>query len=270
MIFEQAFIALPEFLVGTGFTRYQAEGTLVMAYAMSVLQELNGRNVNNPISLVNGETAYPNTHNRAVDLHLNYSPVGSLNANLAAFGVRSECWLEAKFFRKKDGAPTLDSTKGAYALLRDILRLCVFPPEQVGAQPKSSRFLLHVYEGVHTEHLAMDRNIGDGGGRAPRSWLTRLHSPGTASVQVADLNAEPAGFDNEVGNQLRSIDLTVALSNQVLFGATAAYSLYLTRIDSFKLVHNGRSIELGAQLAQESSAGVWDGFRADLDTWLQK
>lgn len=69
MIFEQAFFALPEFLVGAGFTRYDSEGTLVMAYAMSILQEMNGRNINNPISLISGEKTYPSAANRSADLY---------------------------------------------------------------------------------------------------------------------------------------------------------------------------------------------------------
>ena len=34
MIIEQAFMALPEFLVGAPYLQYDSEATLVMAYAM--------------------------------------------------------------------------------------------------------------------------------------------------------------------------------------------------------------------------------------------
>jgi hypothetical protein len=104
MLYEQAFYSLPEFLVGTGFTRYDAEGTLVMAFSMAVLQELNGRNINNPVSLINAERHYAGTSSRTADLHVNQTPIGLLNSSLSAFGVRQEVlrcfpWLGADSLR---------------------------------------------------------------------------------------------------------------------------------------------------------------------------
>ena len=61
-------MALPEFLTGTPFQRYQFEGTVVTAFAMAVLQELNSRNVQNPISLLRSEVEYPVDRAKRADL----------------------------------------------------------------------------------------------------------------------------------------------------------------------------------------------------------
>ncbi|NMT03595.1 hypothetical protein HKB22_01435, partial [Vibrio parahaemolyticus] len=87
MIFEQAFMALPEFLTGTPFKRYQFEGTVVTAFSMAVLQELNARNVPNPVSLLRSEVAYPIDIAKRADLHIDLTNLNIFNEELESYGV---------------------------------------------------------------------------------------------------------------------------------------------------------------------------------------
>jgi hypothetical protein len=268
VIFEQAFYSLPEYLVGTGFARYDSEGTLVMAYSMAVLQELNGRNVNNPVALISGERLYPAAGARRADLFLDFRPVGLMNPQLSAFGVRASSWLEAKFFRLCNRRPTLPRTLGVYALLRDLLRLCVLPPQDVGVLPDSSRYLLHAYEGPYRGHLAMSRNAG--GRRVERRWLADLYTAGRQELGLGTLGDETAGtFNTHVGPRLRDVTASIAVTNFVLGSRGSQYQLYLSRIDGFRLGRPSGWISLNDISASESAPGYWDDFRRDLDADLQ-
>lgn len=266
MIVEQAFFALPEFLVGTGFTRYEAEGTLVMAYAMAILQELNGRNVSNPIARISGEKTYPDAPSRTADLYVEYGSAGTHNGALAKFGIHRTSWLEAKFFRKKAEKPTLDATSATYALLRDLIRLAIFPPLEIGQALSCGRYLLHAYQGIPSEHLALQRNVGGGGGRVSRGWLDGIHLPGGHVLNFGDLVGEPTEFDRQVGEQLRKLRAKATVTTFALGDNTSEYNLYLTRLDSF-------SMELGdakLEASSTSSIGSWEKLVADIDSNLAK
>ncbi len=49
MIIEQAFVALPELLLGNHYAHHDYEAGTVGVLSMAILQELNGRNVTHPI-----------------------------------------------------------------------------------------------------------------------------------------------------------------------------------------------------------------------------
>jgi hypothetical protein len=270
MIFEQAFFALPEFLVGTGFTRYDTEGTLVMAFAMAVLQELNGRNVNNPIAALSGEKTYPSASSRTADLFLDYSIVGTHNKSLEAFGAHATSWLETKFFRKNGGIPTADKTSATYALLRDLVRLACFPPHSVGSSLQCGRYLLHAYEGSYVDHLALKRNVGGGGGRTDRGWLKGLHAPGTSTLAFGALKDEPDEFDKQVGSKLRDLEMSATVTTLHVGGASAQYNLYLSRIESFKATYDSATVEGSSSGSTENPAGSWAAFSSKIDSALAK
>lgn len=268
MIIEQAFFALPEFLVGTGFAKYDSEGTLVMSYAMAVLQELNGRNVNNPIALINAEKTYPNASARAADLHLDVARVGTHNPALAKFGFHVEGWLEAKFFRKNNGKPTVDLTKATYVLLRDLLRLAILPSQVVGQPLSSGRYLLHAYQGSYDDHLAMERNSGTGEGRVARGWLASLHKPGTSTFQLGDLTAEPVEFDKQIGPLLRDLAASLTVTTFAIASTTSEYQLYLTRLDAFSVERGASKIDASGSSSAEMPSGYWSQLANDFDSQL--
>lgn len=267
MIAEQAFYALPEFLVGTGFTRYEMEGTLVMAYAMALLQELNGRNVANPIALVYGQNRYPGLPNRTADLFLSYEAVGVLSTDLACYGVRPQLWIEAKFFRKnKHGFRTGDPVVNALLLLADLIRLSVFPSTaQTNSPTGNGRYLLHAYEGTPEDHLAMTRNVG-GTKRAPRAWLQPLLSVGSHPFDIGDLSKERKAFDNNVGVAMRNLKFTGRLTTLAIVPPTGKYCMYLNRIDECDVTLHANRLELRSDDTEvQTPSACFSQLRADID-----
>lgn len=112
MLFEQAFMSLPEFLTGLPYQEFDYEGTLMSAFSMAVLQELNGRNINNPISCLRSEVTYPAAPGKRADLHLDLEAMNILTPALNQYGIRRHNWLEAKYFKLNGaGHPTVDRVK---------------------------------------------------------------------------------------------------------------------------------------------------------------
>ncbi len=104
MIFEQSFFNLPEILVGARFLEQAYETGITGAFAMAVLQELNGRNVNNPLAHIQLEHSYQVPDGSAkrsirADMFLRTQNIGVSNKNLDSYGWRHSNFLEAKFIR---------------------------------------------------------------------------------------------------------------------------------------------------------------------------
>lgn len=156
MIIEQAFHILPEILVGARYPTQSYEGGIVVAFSMALLQELNGRNANNPISHMMAEHLYQselvlkrstkemvllceedpfltdkNTpkYLRA-DLHVALERLEVGSSALARFGWRHSNWVEAKFFRDAFAKPSSNSTTQLGEMMADLIRLVALPPWQ--------------------------------------------------------------------------------------------------------------------------------------------
>jgi hypothetical protein len=287
MILEQAFLALPEFLVGSGFETYESEGTLVMAFAMAALQQLSNRGVNSPIRELRGEVGYPGASNRGADIHLKYSRLGLLTPELELYGVKDDNWLEAKFFRKGGKKqPTVGKISGAYSILRDLLRLCVFPCEPSLAQPSTkssaSRYFLHVYHGRPAEHVAFERNLNNKT-REPRGWLAALHKPGRHKLAIDNLSKEPSkSFTTNIGARLTDVLASLDVTTLAIDPPAAKYALYLTRIDGFTIerpaapgtaaipARAAAKISVVDGLCSESTSGAWQDLQASLNVDLAK
>jgi hypothetical protein len=247
MLVEQAFMALPEFLVGAPYERYEHEGTLVMAFSMSLLQELNGRNVNNPISLVRGEAMYQEGSNKRADLHLKFDPLSIETDDLRTYGYREAAWIEAKFFRRhtsgpKAGRAKKQGTDAVQEVHADIIRLACLPPETVGANSTQGRYLLHAYQGTVTEFLPFGKSKtrADSATGTPvrpafdRDWTQKIVVPGQAVLKDFRARDEGKTFDTKVGAALRGIELKVTVTNfaHVPSPVTdSTYTLVLTRLD---------------------------------------
>lgn len=193
-----------------------------------------------------------------------------LNDNLEMFGVRPECWLEAKFFRKNQKEkPTLDKTLAVYALMRDLLRLSVFPNEPL----KSARFLLHAYEGKPKDHLSMSLNTGKKetdkkGKRLDRTWLCNILKSGSHKLDFKDISKEPATFDNEIGSAVRTIKATMDVTNFCIDTEKSLYSLYLTRIDGFSIEWDDNKTQINTNEISDPSG--LDGIQTLLNDHLKK
>jgi hypothetical protein len=296
MLMEQAFFAVPEFLVGAGFQKFDAEGTLVMAYAMAILQELNGRNVNNPIAQIRGEVQYPISANRNADIHLDYRKVGVLASSFQDYGVRPDNWLEAKYFRGTPSSKNGAKQQAMYSLLRDLLRVLALVPEPAfpivttppagvggatatapaGTAPsprsESTRYLLHVYERKPSDFIVVRRNQSATAPQKSRRWVRALWEPGSHELDDFDLVDEPQMFNTEVGAALRSLQLKVRVANLVAEPSTGVgQHMVLSRVVAFKMSLSGREIEMSTDgMLREQSTGDWAWFGQTLDTNLVK
>ena len=261
-------MALPEFLLGTPYEQYKNEGSLVMAYSMAILQELNGRNVNNPISCLRGEAYYSVAPSRRADIRMDLDSVGVLNDAMRRYCIKRHNWLEAKFFRSEDGEPVLDGTKAVHYILKDLIRLSAFPDETEDGST-SSRYLLHAYEGDPSGLVSNRRNKKEGVTQGfDRKWLTSLRAAGTQEVDDFHLGEETGQFDTIVGEKLRSIDLSLTVTNfcyEPCNGDDDDYYLYLTRLDSIELEFDGKKVEINGSLMTEHSENAYESVGKSID-----
>jgi hypothetical protein len=158
MLIEQAFFNLPEILVGSRYPTQDYEGGVVAAFSMAILQELNGRNVNNPISHLIAERIYQidrmlvgNVAKKKdearfryqvnpfregsgkprylrADLHVSLGGLRTGSAALARYGWRHSNWIEAKFFRDCFNSHSPSKPANGGHLAADLIRLMVLPP----------------------------------------------------------------------------------------------------------------------------------------------
>lgn len=253
MILENAFGYLPEILTGSNYAAQEYEGGIVAAIALAALQELNARNIPNPISNLCIEKLYdPNGFDRGedasrprylrADLHVDLSRVWVGSRGLARFGWRHRNWVEAKFLRRKK----IPSTTACALVAADLLRLCALVPPESRSPGRSGftgpldsgrlrasnlctgRYFLHVYD-ADPELLV---------GKKGRPWIKALRNPGSQRIhfKVGDDNAR-ADFVARIGDGLQSADLRMRVTNFCHGqGSTGSgYRCVLTRIDSFTI-----------------------------------
>jgi hypothetical protein len=190
MLIEQAFMSLPEIMLGAGYARQEYEAGIVSAFSLAILQELNGRNVTKPISCMCAEKKYlEKGRSLRADLHLNLSHTYTGSHALSKFGYRFSNWIEAKYFRKTKGTPP--STKNLGMLAADIIRLMVLPPLGTKERSSTGRYLLHVYQGDPLRHINPKRKAR---GAPDRVWPTKLVQAGTQIVESLELDQEKEAF----------------------------------------------------------------------------
>jgi len=167
MLIEQAFFNLPEILVGSRYPTQDYEGGVVAAFSLAVLQELNGRNANNPISHLVAERMYQiervakvgdkrfryqekpfrdaNERPRYLraDLHISLGGLRIGSAALARYGWRHSNWIEAKFFRGSHNVHSGTKPANGGLLAADLLRLIALPPVE---QPTRKGFCRYAKE----------------------------------------------------------------------------------------------------------------------------
>lgn len=265
MLLESAFFALPEFLHGTPYERYDYEATVVMALGMALLQELNGRNVNNPVSALRGEVRYQAGYASRADMHLSLASLGLFTDELRAFGYKDHNWLEAKYLQLNDqGAPKLASSAATSSLAADLFRLALYPPEgqaNAGAS-HASRYFLHVYQASPESMLSFERNVG--GGRIRRDWLDALTNPGReeVSLQVSG-ESRLTNFKGSCGGPFPVMNLTLTITTfevKPLTGGVATH-FYLSRIDKVVCDVQGLGFTVDGPALTETHPGAFDAVR---------
>lgn len=280
MLIEQAFHYLPEVLLGAYYPKQDYEGGIVASFALAVLQELNGRNAANPLSLLQCERPYREkpaywTHYTATgkrrylrsDLHVNLFPLRAGNERLAGLGWRHSNWLEAKYFRalhKTTGLPKKNTNASTHTglLMADLYRLLALVPRSVskkqGERPLgerrmfAGRYLLHVYTGDTEQHLSLAYQSG-----VKRAWLEALVTDGHHSVTGVSTALEPSTVVSVVGPDLRDLTFDFSCttySHRPRIGDKGMrYTCFLNRIDSFKLTLNGKHWGVNTDRVVESS-----------------
>ncbi len=293
MLIENAFHYLPEILCGSNYAIQEYEAGIVNAISLAVLQELNARNVPNPLASLTVEKLYskdgfdkpdasPGKRNLRADLFVDVTRNMVATEALSRFGWRHKNFLEAKYFRP-DVAP---STNCAALLLGDFIRLCCLTPPVVNgwdnqAHPKPSpcegapspngkykeicvgRYLLHVYQG----------NPGDLVGKTSRPWLKELRSPSGHMLKVCIGDDKATTFKESLSTDLEALTVEAGFTNRVIAQREAAektnYLCALTRIDWFKVSLNGLSWEENAEReGAESAPGDWKKLQALVGKYL--
>lgn len=249
MILENAFGYLPEILTGSNYAAQEYEGGIVTAVALAVLQELNARNVPNPLSNICVEKLYEtNGFDRGsdsskrrylrADMYVDLSHMWVGSAGLAKFGWRHRNWLEAKFFRRGK----LSSTTACTHIAADLIRLCsLTPPESQIRNRKdpltepntlcfkglcTGRYFLHVYDS-DPEGLV---------GKS-RKWVKLLRTPGKQNLSfMVEEDKAKDEFIKKIGEQLESLTLQLTVTNFCREQTSGAgYLCVLSRIDKFTI-----------------------------------
>jgi hypothetical protein len=286
MLIENAFHYLPEILCGSNYAVQEYEAGVVNAISLAVLQELNARNLPNPLSALTIEKLYspkgferPDDPTKSrylrADLFVDTLRSRIATTALARFGWRHKNYLEAKFFRVGTA-----STLNAADLLGDVIRLCVLvPPTVIGwnrtknrvpspceGAPSATgeysgicvgRYLLHVYE-VDPKEVVGYKN---------RPWLETLRTPGTWKFDIRIGDDPSQTFRQIISIELEDLELHVEGTNQVVAQSEetgdTAYTCVLTRIDALSAQLGDLSwTETRERTGVEGTRGDWKKFQA--------
>ena len=228
MLIEQAFFNLPEIMVGNGYAKTEYEGGIVSAFSLALLQELNGRNINNPISCINAEKRYHEEYNYRSDLHINLNATNLNNTSLREYGFRQNNYLEAKFFRGTQS----NTTDNILKILLDLYRIMLMPIKNEN-KPHTNigRYFLHVYLGSPKDFFGKKF-----------SWLLAITKQGIQNIQIqltentTAFNIFPQDFQANIRINNLCIQSDFEIENKL-------YTFILSRIDEFKLINTNDKTE---------------------------
>ncbi len=232
-------MALPEFLTGAPFKKYDYEGTIVTAFSMAILQELNARNVLNPIAALREEVKYHENGDKRADIMLDLEALNLFTPELKNYGYFQKNWLEAKYFRlNQDGNPKIPTLNATFLLLKDIIRLCTLVPDKKGMEVSDSgRYLLHAYQ--RNPDIYLNKNGNFRKKRYEREWISKILSPGEHEINLYDLYYETTKtFDNTISPFLKYIKIKLKIKNLVhkpFKESDSTYYIVLSRIDDFHI-----------------------------------
>jgi hypothetical protein len=232
VIIEQAFIALPELLLGNRYLVQDYEAGIVGVFSMAILQELNGRNVTHPIQHLQAERRYTAVSPRRADLFVNTRRLMVTNRRLANYGWRHHNWVEAKFYRNKLALQRHATNKATFQgqLIADLIRLTCLVPLTLGRLDSNGRYFLHVYDDEPRYYLPYQN----------RPWVRALHQAGRQDIVITQLAGESGTAKNQFGEGLEDLRIQATVTNLVNFpittpGEETHYWCVLTRFDAFSV-----------------------------------
>jgi hypothetical protein len=255
MIIEQAFVALPELLLGNHYPLHSYEAGIVGVLSMAILQELNGRNIQHPIQHLQAERRYHPESVRRVDLYVNLRRLMVANERLGTYGWRHCNWVEAKFYRNKSNAQRHATNKAAYQgqLIADMIRLTCLVPLALGKRDYNGRYFLHVYDDEPKYYLAYQN----------RPWVKALHQAGRQDIIIQHLADESATAKSQFGEGLQDLTIQATVTNLVNYPLTRAgdathYWCVLTRFENFSVTFGPLSFQIHTnRVTWESQAGAY-------------
>ena len=255
MIIEQAFVALPELLLGNYYAVQEYEAGIVGVLNMAILQELNGRNVGHPIQHLQAERRYNPALQRRVDLYVNTRRLMVANRRLGNYGWRHHNWVEAKFYRNKSSVQRHATNKAMYQgqLIADLIRLTCLVPLTLGDRDSNGRYFLHVYDDEPKYYLAYQ----------DRPWVKALHQAGRQDIVIEQLAGESGTAKSQFGEGLQELQIQATVTNLVNFpvatpDAVTHYWCVLTRFDAFSVTLNHSSFQIHAnRVTWENQPGAY-------------
>jgi len=256
MIIEQAFVALPELLLGNHYSVQDYEAGIVGVLSMAILQELNGRNASHPIQHLQAERRYDPESTRRADLYVNIRRLMVANRRLGNYGWRHHNWIEAKFYRNKSGVQRHATNKSTYQgqLIADLIRLTCLVPLDLGNRDSNGRYFLHVYDDVPKYYLAYE----------DRPWVQALHQAGRQNIVIDQLAVESDTAKTQFGTGLQHLQIQATVTNMVNYPVAAEvnethYWCVLTRFDAFSVTLDQHSFQIHEnRVTWENQAGAYD------------
>lgn len=272
MIFEQSFFNLPEILVGARFLEQAYETGVTGAFAMAVFQELNGRNVNNPLGHIQLEHSYlvpDGSAKRAIraDMFLRTQNIGVSNSRLDAYGWRHSNFLEAKFIRESS-----NQTLARAELAVDIVRLSCLARSR--KQEDVGRYLLHVYRGRPEELVGGKKTQGGKDRKNFLPWLGQIRMPGKQEIELTVKADRTKKFSSYFQSGLSNLVIAANISTLEIKPVSqldkSLYWCYLTKIESFRVELDVDWFNVAAdRRVTESSGGardrIWRAVYQSLD-----
>ncbi|MGM0214940.1 hypothetical protein [Enterococcus sp. AZ109] len=235
MIIESSFFKTLEALLANADGENLRERSFVNIFSNCILQELNSKNVDNPLHLIQLEKPFDHyastaTHRKRCDLYVDFEEF-ILKDELKPYKIYSKNWLEFKYFGNAErvtGNPT--TVKNVGKIINDLIRLGW---NQYKSADKDQGYYFSV--GFRHEKFAYlartsTRKNND------RQWLSTIFLPGihdiTINLQNETKEAKKAvEFDNISTFNLRvkttNYEPIDSVSNDNLFSA------YLIQILNF-------------------------------------
>lgn len=242
MILESAFYKLPELLETSAARQQVREATVVHAMATAVLMELNARNIQHPTQHVVVEKRF-DTHgpaaNYSADLYCQLNGAISQPELVEGYGYRTDNWLEGKAYLGRPPKRRLEDIGG---IVRDLMRLCVFPEELQGGIRQNARYLLV---------LSSTDPANFWNGSDDRQWITELTIPGARKFSVPTNKLKQTSL-NKIGGMKSSASLpemefeTFNITFRPDQSDVRSFSRFwgsLSRINRFKMNSSNWSLE---------------------------
>lgn len=270
---------MPEILLGSGYAhqeyRQGFEASIVAAFSLALLQELNGRNAANPISYFMAEKRYPDVNEKIrADLHVDLSKLFSGSESYSNYGFRFSNWIEAKYFRVTNGTPP--NTQNLGSIVADLIRLVALVPKEsvfnTDNKTRTGRYFLHIYQGDPFEKKLVIATRAD---RSERKWIKKLVSPGSQEIDDLELHAESkwTSFFTNIPKAFESARCRLSITNYVLKPTDVSkndhYTMVLTRIDSAEFAWDNKKITFNHDRTFVFEGGDYNEYRKKVSSELK-